>query len=108
MIWVHRGLVDAGAFSDIDWEQSDDMPPELKGDFEIFHWSAPLPRALVVIRPGLAPSLEEQIKQAFLEADTDPAGIAALRARKVTKYDELIGEAAAGVEAARRLVALTN
>ena len=108
VVWVHRGLVEAGAFSDIDWEQSEDMPPELKDDFEIFYRSAPLPRALVVVRPGLPPLLEEQIKQAFLDADADPAGIAALRARKVTRYDELTGEAAAGVEAARRLVALTN
>ena len=36
VVWVHRGLVEAGAFSDIDWEQSEDMPPELKDDFEIF------------------------------------------------------------------------
>ncbi len=108
VVWVHRGLVAAGAFSDIDWEQSEDMPPELKDDFEIFYRSAPLPRALVVVRPGLPPLLEEQIKQAFLAADTDAVGIAALKARKVTRYDELTGEAAAGVEAARRLVALTN
>jgi phosphonate transport system substrate-binding protein len=108
VVWVHRGLVAAGAFSDIDWEQSEDMPPELKDDFEIFYRSAPLPRALVVVRPGLPPLLEEQIKQALLAADTDAVGMAALKARKVTRYDELIGEAAAGVEAARRLVALTN
>ena len=108
VVWVHRGLVAAGAFSDIDWEQSEDMPPELKDDFEIFYHSAPLPRALVVVRPGLPPLLEEQIKQAFLAADTDAVGMAALKARKVTRYDELTGEAAAGVEAARRLVAATN
>ena len=40
------------------------MPPELKDDFEIFYHSAPLPRALVVVRHGLPPLLEEQIKQA--------------------------------------------
>jgi phosphonate transport system substrate-binding protein len=52
VVWVHRGLVDAGAFSDIDWEQSEDMPVELKKDFEIFYRSAPLPRALVSLGPA--------------------------------------------------------
>ena len=108
VVWVHRGLVDAGAFSDIDWDQPEDMPPELKKDLEIFYWSEPLPRALVVARQGLPPTIEERIKRSLLEAAADPAGKAALEERKVTRYDELNGEAAAGVRAARRLSAYTH
>ena len=108
VVWVHRGLVDAGAFSDIDWEQSDDMPPELKDDFEIFFWSAPLPRALVVLRPGLPSDLGDAVSQALLAAPTDPTGAAALKAKRVARYDELTGQAAEGVAAARRLIALSH
>ena len=106
VVWVHRGLVAAGAFSDIDWDQPEDLPPVLKQDLEIFHRSAPLARALVVARHDLPPPLEQRIKEILLAAHADPTGSAALKARKVTRYDELTGEAAASVGAVRRLVAL--
>jgi phosphonate transport system substrate-binding protein len=106
VVWVHRGVVAAGAFSDIDWDQAEDMPPALKQDLEIFHRSAPLARALVVARHDLPPPLEQRVKAVLLAAHADPAGGAALKARKISLYDELEGEAAASVEAVRRLVAL--
>jgi ABC-type phosphate/phosphonate transport system substrate-binding protein len=82
------------------------MPPALQQDLEIFYHSAPLPRAMVIARRDLAPPLEQRIKEVLLAAHTDPAGSAALKARKVTRYDELSGEAAASVEAVREIVAL--
>jgi phosphonate transport system substrate-binding protein len=107
VVWVHRRLVAAGAFSDIDWDQPEDMPPALKQDLEIFHRSAPLARALVLARRDLPPPLEQRIKEVLLTAHTDPAGSAALQAYKnVTKYDELAGEAAESVAAVRRLAIL--
>jgi phosphonate transport system substrate-binding protein len=108
VVWVHRGLVEVGAFSDIDWEQSEDMPAELKEDFEIFYRSAPLPRALVITRPGLSPRVVSRIRQVLLDSATDPSGAEMLKAKKVAKYDELIGEAADGIEAARRLATVTD
>lgn len=106
VVWVHRGLVEAGAFSDIDWDQPEDMPPALKQDLEIFHASAPLPRAVVIARRDLRPSVEEGIKRILLAAATDPVGSIVLKNHKnVTKYDELVGEVAASVAAARKLVA---
>jgi phosphonate transport system substrate-binding protein len=105
VVWVHRRLVAAGAFSDIDWEQSEDVPPVLRQDLEVFHQSAPLPRALVLTRAGLPADIEHKVRQALLLADSDPVGQAALKAKHVARYDELVGEAAAGVTAARRLLA---
>jgi phosphonate transport system substrate-binding protein len=105
VVWVRRRVVAAGAFSDIDWDQTEDMPPALKQDLEIFHRSAPPARSLVVARDGLPPPLERRIKEVLLAAHTDATGSAALKARKVARYDELRGEAAASVEAVRRLVA---
>ena len=60
---------------------------------------------MVVARDGLPPPLERRVKEVLLAAHTDPTGSAALKARKVARYDELRGEAAASVEAVRRLVA---
>lgn len=105
VVWVHRRLVDAGAFSDIDWDQPEDMPPALKRDLEIFHASAPLPRAVVIARHDLRPPVEQGIKRILLSATADPMGRIVLKNYKnVTKYDELVGEAAAGLVAARKLV----
>ena len=105
VIWVHRRLVSAGAFSDIDWDQSEDMPPPLRQDLEIFHRSAPLPRALVVGRSGLPAALARSVVRLLLAADRDPRGIFALAQRRATRYDELTGEAAEGIAAARSLMA---
>jgi phosphonate transport system substrate-binding protein len=104
IVWVHRGLVDAGPFSNIDWDQGDDAPPELRKDLTIFHRSAPLPRSVVVVRGDLPPGLERRIRQVLLSAEQDPEGKAALKAYKnVAGYDELTGEAAAAVAAARKI-----
>jgi ABC-type phosphate/phosphonate transport system substrate-binding protein len=84
------------------------MPAELKEDFEIFYRSAPLPRALVITRPGLSPRVVSRIRQVLLDSATDPSGAEMLKAKKVAKYDELIGEAADGIEAARRLATVTD
>jgi phosphonate transport system substrate-binding protein len=103
--WVHRGLVEAGAFSDIDWDQPEDMPPVLKRDLEIFHASAPLPRAAVIARHDLRSPVEQGVKRILLAAAADPTGSAVLKNYKnVTKYDEFVEEAAAGLVAARRLM----
>ena len=103
--WVHRGLVDAGPFSNIDWSQDDDAPPELRKDLTIFHRSEPLPRSVVVVRGNLPAELELRIRQVLLTAAEDPEGRAALKAYKnVARYDELTGEAAVGVAAARMIL----
>ena len=108
VVWVHRRLVAAGAFSDIDWGQSDDMPAVLSQDLEVFYQSAPLARALVIARHGLLPRLEQQIKRILVAADTDSVGREVLKRKHVTKYDEVTGDAAASVAAARMLLTFSN
>ena len=105
VLWVHQGLVDAGAFNDADWDDPTDAPPELKKDLGIFHRSEPLPRTVGVVRGDLRPEIRDRIKEVLLAAHEDPEGRAVLKAYKdVARYDELIGGAAAGVEEARRMI----
>ena len=108
VVWVHRRLVAAGAFSDIDWDQSEDMPPLLRQDLEVFHQSAPLARALVIARHGLPARLEQQIRRILVAADTVSMGREVLKSKHVTKYDEVTGDAAASVAAARMLLTFSN
>ena len=103
VVWVHRRLVDVGAFSDIDWDQPEDMPPVLRQDLEIFHTSAPLPRALVLARQGLPTPIERSIARMLVAAEGDEAGREVLKQKHVTRYDEITAEVSASLAAARRL-----
>jgi phosphonate transport system substrate-binding protein len=103
--WVHGGLVDAGAFSDLDWEDADDLPPVVQQDLRIFYHSLPFPRSVIVVSSDLPERLRDRIKDVLLAADEDPEGRAMLLDYKsVTKFDELEGDAAAGIAAAQAIL----
>ena len=105
VVWVHRRLVAAGAFSDIDWDQDDDIPPVLRQDLEVFHTSPPLPRAVVLARQGLPAPIERSVIRVLVAADGDAAGREVLKQKHVTRYDAITPEVAASLAAARRLAA---
>ena len=48
--WVHRGQVDVGAFSNIDWDNPEAMPARYRRDLHIIHRTASYPRALELVR----------------------------------------------------------
>src|SRR5690606_39789834 len=51
--WVHKGLVDAGAFSNVDFQN---MPESYRRDRAAFHASVDYPRAREGVRRALAPA----------------------------------------------------
>lgn len=77
--WVHKGLVDAGAMSNLDWDSPRQVPPAFKRDFVIFRESAPFPRALEMVRGDLDPRVSARLRDVLVEARNDPAAAAALR-----------------------------
>ena len=77
--WVHKGLVDAGAFSDQDWRNLERLPESYRDDLVVFHRSAFVPRALELVRGDLDPRVEARLKAVLLEAADDPAAAPALR-----------------------------
>ena len=88
--WVHKGLVDAGAYNNLDWNREDQLPPSVKNDLEIFHISGPIPRAFELVRKDLDPRIRQRLKQILLNAHTDPDAGSILRAyQKTEKFDEL-------------------
>ena len=97
VVWVHRRLVAAGAFSDIDWDQSEDMPPESRTS-RSSTTAHPCPARSWWCGLACRRCWRSRSSRPSLAADTDAVGMAALKARKVARYDELIGEAAAGVD----------
>ncbi len=70
--WVHKRLVDAGAFSDVDWNNLHRLPQAFRNDLVVIHQTAPFPRALEVVRGNLDPRVEAALRQVLLQAGDDP------------------------------------
>lgn len=87
--WVYRRLVDAAAYSNLDWERDSRTPKEFKKSLRIFHRTRPFPRAVEVARQGLDPRLKARLKAMLLNAHNTPEGKAVLKAyQETTKFDE--------------------
>lgn len=77
--WVHKGLVDAGAFSNLDWESVQRMPESYRDDLMVFHVTDEYPRALEMVRGDLAPAVAARLREVLIEAANDPAASEALQ-----------------------------
>lgn len=88
--WVYRGIVDAGAFSNLDWDDSDRMIASWKKEIQIFHRTDPIPRALELVPRDLNPEIKARLKSVLLKAHEDPEAKKALKAyKKTTRFDEM-------------------
>lgn len=70
--WVHKRLVDAGVFSNLDWANPQRMPPSFAQDFRIVAVTQDVPRALMLTRNGMDPKVEARLREVLMEASTDP------------------------------------
>ena len=70
--WVHKRLVDAGVFSNLDWANPQRMPPTFAQDFRIVARTADVPRALMLARKGMDPKVEARLREVLMEASADP------------------------------------
>ncbi|MEZ5463714.1 MAG: phosphate/phosphite/phosphonate ABC transporter substrate-binding protein [Lysobacteraceae bacterium] len=77
--WVHKGLADAGAFSNLDWEELDRLPAHVKQDLEIFAEGDSYPRGVEVIRDDLPDAVSERLREVLLSAGDDPEAAEPLR-----------------------------
>jgi phosphonate transport system substrate-binding protein len=77
--WVHKGMVDAGAISSLDWDDPRRVPEAFKGDFRIIHETHDYPRALELVRASMAPEVAQRLREVLLQAAQDPAARDALR-----------------------------
>ncbi len=88
--WVRRGLVDAGATSDLVWRTRGSVPESLKRRLRVLHESPPLPRALELAGPALAPERASRLQALLLGAERDPSAAAALAAYgRTLRFDAL-------------------
>jgi phosphonate transport system substrate-binding protein len=85
--WVHKRLVDAGAMSNLDWQDERRVPPSFKRDFVVLRETPPYPRALEMVRGDLDPRVKRRLREVLLAAADDPdAREALLRFFKTTRF----------------------
>jgi phosphonate transport system substrate-binding protein len=78
--WVEKGLVDAGAFSEQDWQNDRYLPPSFREDLVVFHRTGFVPRALELVRADLDVRVKQRLSAILIAAADDPAARAALSA----------------------------
>ncbi len=89
-MWVVKGLVQAGAYNNLDWMIKDHTPPVIKKELHIFHRTKPVPRMLELVRRDWKPELKQRLRQVLLHAHLDPAAKNALMSyQKTTRFETL-------------------
>lgn len=102
--WVNRGLADAGAISNLDWENPKKAPEQFKEGLTIIHETQPVIRSLMMVRQTLDADMKERLASLLVRMHETSEGRAALKKySKVSRYDPLVGEAAARLDSARRI-----
>ncbi len=77
--WVHKGLVDVGVVSNLDWEDPERMPAAFHDDFRIIHRTPDYPRALEMVRGDLDPRVRQRLREVLMQAAEDPEAARALQ-----------------------------
>lgn len=77
--WVHKGLVDVGVVSNLDWEDPSRMPAAFHDDFRIIHRTPDYPRALEMVRGDLDARVRQRLQEVLLQAAEDPEASTALQ-----------------------------
>jgi phosphonate transport system substrate-binding protein len=104
--WVLKGVVDAGAFSDVDLDELQQRDPRA-ASLRVVGRSMSAPRAMELVRADLDARVRERLKAVLIEASRDPQAAPALRRFfGTTRFAEVTPADAAALdvlaEAARR------
>jgi len=100
--WVNRGLADAGALSNLDWDDPDTAAIPLMNDLRVIYRTEPVVRSLFLARKTIDEQLCARITVILESMHQTPEGRAVLkRYFNVARYDRLDGDAVKGLETAR-------
>ena len=82
--WVHKGLVDVGAVSNLDWTNQTHIPEFFKSDFVILRESDEVPRGVEVVRKDLDVAVRARLREVLLGMAGDPDAIGLLEPYHLT------------------------
>ena len=102
--WTARGLADAGAYSNRDWDTPKITPDRFRDELRTFLVSKPTLRAVVLVHGNMRPDLKRAIERALLDfgSATDTARVR----RKyygVSRYDKFEGDVGVALKDARNI-----
>lgn len=101
--WVHKRLVDAGGFSDQDWDSMQRLSDAFRRDLVVIHTTGPVPRAMELVNGDMRPEVAARLKQVLLGAAEDPQARDALRQFfRTTGFYEADEETRRALETLRR------
>lgn len=100
--WVTRGMVDAGALNDGDWEDVERTPDGLKDQLAVFQHSRDIPRSVLIVRGDLQSDLRNSLQRVLAGMEDDPAAEQVLETYYgVARYDAFVDEVLRDLETAR-------
>lgn len=72
--WVHKGIVDAGAAADTDFQRDFQVPESFRGDFRSIYTSQAAPRSVELLNSSLPEPILQALIQILIDAESDAAG----------------------------------
>jgi phosphonate transport system substrate-binding protein len=91
--WVHKGIVAAGAYSNLDWYKDDHNPPAFRDIFMQIAQSEEIPRAIETVRSDLPTEVKARLKSILLEMESLPQAQTVLDSYQATKkFDPVTDE----------------
>jgi phosphonate transport system substrate-binding protein len=107
--WVYRGLVEAGAFNNLDWNKDDHVRKVYRKEMKIIHESRPFPRAIELVSKDLDPRIKARLKAVLLNAHNDHKASAALKVyQRTKKFEEIDADCRASLEEASRILKIVG
>lgn len=101
---IHKGTFDAGAVSNLDWEDKKTVPDNLRDDLRVIHQTAPVIRSTLMVRSSIPSDIKAQIASILENMHKSEEGKAVMKAySKVARYDRIEGEALKGLEEANSI-----
>ncbi len=102
--WTASGLIDAGAYSNRDWERKKTNPKRFRNKLRIFHVTPPLIHAVVVARVGMAPGLKKAVIDALNQFGTSSDAISVRDTYYgVARFASITGRTAKDLDEARAI-----
>ncbi len=100
--WVTRGMVDAGALNDGDWQDVERTPNGLKEQLAVFHQSSAIPRSVLIVRGDMEAELRDTLQRTLAGMGDDAAAEEVLDTYyDVARYDRFVGQVARDLDDAR-------
>lgn len=91
---VRRGFADAGALSNLDWADEDEVSEDDRRELVVIHETDPVIRSILLVRSTLDPTVKNRLAEVLMQMHETEAGLETLREYwKTARFDRIEGPA---------------